>query len=125
MREAFTDRTWDLVAEIEALSSEVEDATGQRGITIEDWCQAFCGATVEGSTLHGDSATVRIRVEDDVEEIPVVRQPDGWRIDLSGQLEPAVEMLRLAVGQASGGEASEPATGDTAGAGAGEADTLP
>lgn len=115
VREAFTDRTWELVSEIHSLSRDAEDATGHPGITLTDWCQAFCGAAVEGSTLHGDSATVRIRIDDQVEEIPVVRQGGGWRIDFAGRLEPAMEMLRLAVGQ---GGVEEP---DTAGA----ADTTP
>ncbi|MDX1660371.1 MAG: hypothetical protein R3326_01160 [Gemmatimonadota bacterium] len=97
VREAFTERTRELVDEIESLSRQAEPVSGHPAITVEDWCEAFCGATVESSTLHGDSATVEIRIADDVNEIPLVRREDGWKIDLSGHLEPAVHMLRLAV----------------------------
>lgn len=115
VREAFTDRTRELVDEIETLSRRAEPVSGHPAITVEDWCQAFCGATVESSTLDGDSATVEIRIADDVNELPLVRQEDGWKIDLSSHLEPAVQMLRLSIRQ--GGEA-EPATpGDTTPAG--------
>lgn len=99
MREAFTPATRELVDELERLSREAEAASGQPALTIEEWCTAFCGAAVESSTLHGDSATVTIRVENDVNDIRVVRGEDGWRIDLSKRLEPAVQMLRLAVRQ--------------------------
>lgn len=124
VREAFTERTRGLMAEIEALSREAEIASGHPAITIEDWCTAFCGATVEGSTLHGDSATVRIRVDDDVNELPVLRQEDGWKIDLWGRLHPAVQMLRLAVRQAGAATADTAVPADT-GAGAVSSDTLP
>ena len=39
-------------------------------------------------------------VEGDPNEIPLVREEDGWKIDLADRLTPAVQMLRLAVGQA-------------------------
>lgn len=116
-RAAFTDRTGELVDEIESLSRRAEPISGHPAITVQDWCEAFCGATVESSTLHGDSATVEIRIADDVNEIPLVRQEDGWKIDLSGHLEPAVQMLRLAIRQ--GAEADTAAPGDTTTAGAG------
>lgn len=99
VRAAFTDRTMELVDEIETLSRQAEPVSGHPAITVEDWCQAFCGATVESSTIHGDSATVAIRIVDDVNEIPLVRQEDAWKIDLSEHLEPAVQMLRLGVRQ--------------------------
>ena len=92
---SFTDETRDLVAEIESLSASAQGAQGAVG--LEDWCRAFCGGTVEGSTLHGDSATVRVRVGENVEEIPVVRVGDGWRIDFTSRLDEAVQILRLAV----------------------------
>ncbi|HUP20855.1 MAG TPA: hypothetical protein VM778_13020 [Gemmatimonadota bacterium] len=116
VRESFTGRTQELVAEIESLSREAEPASGHPAITVEDWCTAFCGATVEGSTLHGDSATVRIRLDDDLNEIPVLREEAGWKIDLWARLHPAVQMLRLAVRQASAGPApiDAPAPADTA-----------
>lgn len=94
-RESFTPGTRQVVAELESLSQQLGATTGQPAITIEDWCQAFCGGTVEGSTLHGDSATVRIRVGGSVEEIPVVRTGNEWRIDLEARYAPAIEMLRL------------------------------
>ena len=93
--ESFTPGTREVVAEMEALSRAVGPASGHPAITIEDWCRAFCGGAVEGSTLHGDSATVRIRVDGSVEEMPVVRQDDAWRIDLEARYRPAVEMLRM------------------------------
>lgn len=124
-REAFTDRTQEMVAEIEALSRQAEAGSGHPAISVEDWCTAFCGAVVEGSTLHGDSATVQLRMDDDVNEIPVLRQADGWKIDLWTRLHPAVQMLRLAVGQASADSApadtaalADPAAEDSAAAGA-------
>jgi hypothetical protein len=98
--ESFTPETQALVSEIEALSRRAEPRSGQPAITIEDWCRAFCGGNVEGSTLHGDSATVIVTVEGDPNEIPLVRGEDGWRIDLADRLTPAVQMLRLAVSQA-------------------------
>lgn len=91
--EAFTERTRWMVAEIEALSAR----TGHPAVGVDEWCRTFCGATVESSTLHGDSATVAIRLEGDVTRIPVVREGDGWRIEFSRQLHPALEMLRFAV----------------------------
>ena len=97
---AFTAETRTLVAEIEALSREAEERSGQPAITLDDWCRAFCGGTVESSTLHGDSATVIVTVEGDPNEVPLVRGEDGWRIDLADRLTPAVQMLRLAVSQA-------------------------
>lgn len=123
-REAFTDRTQELVAEIEALSREAETGSGHPAITVDDWCTAFCGAVVESSTLHGDSATVQIRMDDDLNEIPVLRQEDGWKIDLWARLHPAVQMLRLAVGQAAADSApadsaplADPTVEDSAAAG--------
>ena len=98
--ESFTTQTRALVAEVERLSRQAEPRSGQPAITIEDWCRAFCGGNVEGSTLHGDSATVVVIVEGDPNEIPLVREEDGWRIDLADRLTPAVQMLRLAVSQA-------------------------
>lgn len=92
---SFTADTRDLVAEIESLSASAQGAQGAVG--LEDWCRAFCGGTVEGSTLHGDSATVQVRVGENVEEIPVVRVEDGWRIDFTSRLDEAVQILRLAV----------------------------
>lgn len=92
---SFTADTRDLVAEIESLSSVAQGVEGAVG--IEDWCEAFCGGTVEGSTLHGDSATVQVRAGENVEEIPVVRVEDGWRIDFTSRLDEAVQILRLAV----------------------------
>jgi hypothetical protein len=98
--ESFTAETRALVAEVESLSRRAEPRSGQPAITIEDWCRAFCGGNVEGSTLHGDSATVVVIVEGDANEVPLVREEDGWRIDLADRLTPAVQMLRLAVSQA-------------------------
>jgi len=95
---SFTADTRDLVAEIESLSSVAQGVQGAVG--LEDWCRAFCGGTVEGSTLHGDSATVRVRADGNVEEIPVVRVGDGWRVDFTSRLDEAVQMLRLAVSAA-------------------------
>lgn len=95
---SFRADTRDLVAEIESLSAVAQGTEGALG--LEDWCRAFCGGTVEGSTLHGDSATVRVRVEQNVEEIPVVREGDGWRIDITPRLDEAIQILRLAVSAA-------------------------
>ncbi len=95
---SFTADTRDLVAEIESLSSVAQGAEGALG--LEEWCRAFCGGTVEGSTLHGDSATVEVRAGENVEEIPVVRAEGGWRIDFTSRLDEAVQMLRLAVSAA-------------------------
>ena len=97
---SFTAETRSLVAEVESLSRRAETASGQPAITIQDWCRAFCGGNVEGSTLHGDSATVIVTVEGDPHEIPLVREEDGWKIDLADRLRPAVQMLRLSVSQA-------------------------
>lgn len=97
---SFTAETRRLVAEVESLSRRAEPGSGQPAITIEDWCLAFCGGNVEGSTLHGDSATVVVAVEGDPNEIPLVREEDGWKIDLAERLRPAVQMLRLTVSQA-------------------------
>jgi hypothetical protein len=97
---SFTAETRSLVDEVETLSRRAEPASGQPAITIEDWCRAFCGGNVEGSTLHGDSATVIVSVEGDPNEISLVREEDGWKIDLAQRLRPAVQMLRLTVTQA-------------------------
>ena len=97
---SFTAETRSLVAEVESLSRRAETASGQPAITIQDWCRAFCGGNVEGSTLHGDSATVIVTVEGNPNEIPLVREEDGWKIDLAERLRPAVQMLRLTVSQA-------------------------
>ncbi|HJR53102.1 MAG TPA: hypothetical protein VJ982_05255, partial [Gemmatimonadota bacterium] len=97
---SFTAETRGLVAEVESLSRAAEPASGQPAITIQDWCRAFCGGNVEGSTLHGDSAIVIVTVEGDPNEIPLVREEDGWKIDLADRLRPAVQMLRLTVSQA-------------------------
>ncbi len=97
---SFTTETRSLVAEVESLSRRAEPASGQPAITIQDWCRAFCGGNVEGSTLSGDSATVIVTVEGDPNEIPLVREEDGWKIDLADRLRPAVQMLRLTVSQA-------------------------
>jgi hypothetical protein len=95
-RESFTDSTRTLVAEIERLSGQ---ATGgpRQALTLEEWCKAFCGGAVEGTTLHGDSATVKVRLGDTVDEMSLVRVGDSWKINLVGRLTPAVQMLRLAV----------------------------
>lgn len=105
---SFTPGTWSLVRELEGLTREIQATGGQPAITMEDWCRAFCGGSVEGSTLHGDEATVRVRIAGVVEEIGVVRHGDEWRIDLEDRYAPAVEMLRLI--------ASESAAADTASA---------
>lgn len=84
-----------MVAEIESLSSVAQGSQGAVG--LEDWCTAFCTGTVEGSTLHGDSATVQVRVRENAESIPVLRTEDGWRIDLTSRLDEAAQILRLAV----------------------------
>jgi hypothetical protein len=97
---SFTAETRGLVAEVESLSREAMPASGQPAITIQDWCRAFCGGNVEGSTLHGDSATVIVTVEGDPNEIPLLREEDGWKIDLADRLRPAVQMLRMTVSQA-------------------------
>jgi hypothetical protein len=96
---SFTEETRQLVAELESLSERAELGSDQPAITIEDWCRAFCGGNVEGSTLRGDSATVIVMVEGDPNEIPLVREEDGWKIDLAERLRPAVQMLRLTIGQ--------------------------
>jgi hypothetical protein len=96
---SYTEETRQLVAELESLSERAEPGSGQPAITIEDWCRAFCGGNVESSTLRGDSATVVVMVEGDANEIPLVREEDGWKIDLAERLRPAVQMLRLTVGQ--------------------------
>lgn len=92
---SFTVGTREMIAEIESLSTVAQGTEGAVG--LEDWCNAFCTGTVEGSTLDGNSATVRVRVRENVEEIPVVRVEDGWRIDLNSRLDEAVQILRLAV----------------------------
>ena len=97
---SYTEETRQLVAELESLSEQAEPGSGQPAITIEDWCRAFCGGNVESSTLRGDSATVVVMVEGDANEIPLVREEDGWKIDLAERLRPAVQMLRLTIGQA-------------------------
>lgn len=97
--ESFTEETRQLVGELEGLSRRAEPRSGQPAITVEDWCRAFCGGNVESSTLHGDSATVVVTVEGDPNEIPLVREEDGWKIDLAERLRPAVQMLRLTVSQ--------------------------
>jgi hypothetical protein len=97
---SYTEETRQLVAELERLSERAEPGSGQPAITIEDWCRAFCGGNVESSTLRGDSATVVVMVEGDANEIPLVREEDGWKIDLAERLRPAVQMLRLTIGQA-------------------------
>lgn len=91
---SFTDGTRELVAEIESLSASTQGAQG--AFTIEEWCRAFCGGTVEGSTLYGDSATVRVRVAETAEEIPVVRRGEDWRLDFTSRLDEAIQLLRLA-----------------------------
>jgi hypothetical protein len=95
---SFTAETRELVAEIESLSSVAQGVEGALG--LEEWCRAFCGGTVEGSTLHGDSATVRVRAGENVEEIPVIRVEDGWRVDFTSRLDEAVQILRLALSAA-------------------------
>lgn len=97
---SYTEETRRLVAELEGLSEQAEPGSGQPAITIEDWCRAFCGGNVESSTLRGDSATVVVMVEGGANEIPLVREQDGWKIDLAERLRPAVQMLRLTIGQA-------------------------
>ena len=119
-RESFTPGTWELVSRLEALSRDVGAATGQPAITIEDWCRAFCGGTVEGSTLHGDAATVQVRVGGTVEQIEVVRQDNEWRIDMEERYAPAVEMLRL-IAEETPDTLGAP---DTAGAGGSLPDTV-
>jgi hypothetical protein len=108
-RSSFTPGTREIVADIERLSSEVGVTTGQPAITIEEWCRAFCGGAVDGSTLDGDSATVQVRVGGVVEEFPLLRQDNEWRIDLAAKYAPAVEMLRLIEEE----EADTPSTADT------------
>lgn len=107
---SFTAETHALVAEIESLSAVAQGTEGAVG--IEDWCRAFCGGTVEGSTLHGDSAMVRVRTKERVEEIPLAREGDEWRIDVTSRLAEAIQILRLAV---SASEAPADLAGDTAG----------
>ena len=110
---SFTEETRQLVAELESLSGRAESGSGQPAITIEDWCRAFCGGNVESSTLRGDSATVIVMVEGDPNGIPLVREEDGWKIDLAERLRPAVQMLRLTIGQAE----MDTSTADTSAAG--------
>ncbi len=102
LAETFTVGTVALVDELAVLTRAAEELSsgsgGHPAITLEDWCQAFCGGTVEGSTLHGDSATVDVRVGTDVNALPVVREGDEWKIELGGRLAPAVQMLRLTAG---------------------------
>lgn len=106
--ESFTPETRELVRELEGLTRTVAETSGQPAITMDDWCRAFCGGTVEGSTLHGESATVRVSLAGTSEEIPVVRQGNEWRIDLVERYRPAIDMLRLI--------AREEAAADTAAA---------
>jgi len=97
---SFTEETAALVRQLEALSREAGREAGHPALTISEWCTAFCGSTVEGATLHGDSATVTLRVGEEghgTEELPVVRTGDGWRVDLAERFEPAVRMLRMTV----------------------------
>ncbi len=94
-RASFTDSTRALIGDLETLTAQAEAASGQPAITLDDWCTAFCGGSVEGSTLEGDSARVDVRVGEDVNQIPVVRVDREWRIDLSERLAPAVQMLRM------------------------------
>ncbi|CAN5186951.1 hypothetical protein BH18GEM1_BH18GEM1_19940 [soil metagenome] len=94
-QESFTDSTRALVEEIERLSRQVAGGSGE-ALTLEEWCRAFCGGTVEETTLAGESATVEVRLGEVQEEIPLVRMGDRWKIDLSARLMPAVQMLRLA-----------------------------
>lgn len=93
-RASLTPRTAELVDEIEVLSEEIQGDSGQP-VNLEEWCRAFCGATVVGSQLDGDTALVTIEIGAGEEEIPVTRLEDGWRVDLSARLEPAVQLLRL------------------------------
>ncbi len=111
---SFTPGTRSLVAELEDLTRRIETGGGQPAITMDDWCRAFCGGTVEGSTLHGDSATVRVRVAGAVEEMSVIRAGNEWRIDLEDRYAPAVEMLRLIAAETPG-DTAPTADGDTAG----------
>jgi hypothetical protein len=92
---SFTTETVTLVEEIERLSG-VADDTG-RPFDIREWCQMFCGGAVVGSTLLGDSATVDVRVEGIEERFPLRREGDRWKIDFTTRLEPAVQLLKLAV----------------------------
>lgn len=112
---SFTDETADLVRELEELTRIASEEAGAShpALTISEWCTAFCGSTVEGATLHGDSATVTLRVGEDghgTEELPVVRTDEGWRIDLAGRFEPAVRMLRMTV-RGTGPEGVVPSAG--------------
>lgn len=92
---SFTPETMTLVDEIERLSG-VADDTG-RPFDIGEWCQMFCGGAVVGSTLLGDSATVDVRVEGIEERFPLRREGERWKIDFTTRLEPAVQLLKLAV----------------------------
>jgi len=97
---SFTEETAVLVRQLEALSREAGREAGHPALTISEWCTAFCGSTVEGATLHGDSATVTLRVGEEghgTEDLPVVRTGEGWRVDLAERFEPAVRMLRMTV----------------------------
>ncbi len=98
---SFTSETMTLVDEIERLSG-VADNTG-RPFDIREWCQMFCGGAVVGSTLLGDSATVDVRVEGIEESFPLRREGDRWKIDFTTRLEPAVQLLKLAVPDTVGG----------------------
>ncbi|HUP00068.1 MAG TPA: hypothetical protein VM737_00860 [Gemmatimonadota bacterium] len=110
---SFTDSTRQLVREIERLSRQAGGGS-EEALTVEEWCRAFCGGTVEGTTLDGNAATVRVRVERTVEEMPLSRVGDRWKIDLAERLTPAVQMLRLAVSAAGVGR-SDGILPDTAG----------
>lgn len=97
---SFTDETADLVRELEVLTREAGEEAGHPALSISEWCKAFCGSTVESSTLHGDSATVTLSVGENghgTEEITVARTEKGWGIDLADRFEPAVRMLRMTV----------------------------
>jgi len=110
---SFTPGTWSLVRELEGLTREIQATGGQPAITIEDWCRAFCGGAVEGSTLNGDEATVSVRIQGEVEDMQVVRAGDEWRIDLEERYAPAVEMLRLLAGQAADTVSPDTAAADS------------
>jgi uncharacterized protein DUF4878 len=124
---SFTPGTREVVAELEELSRAVTETSGHPAITIDDWCRAFCGGTVEGSTLHGDAATVRVRVASTVEEIPLVRQENEWRIDLEERYRPAVELLWLMAQEEAAADTTADSTGAVAPVGGVEAppDTAP
>ena len=121
---SFTDSTRQLVREIEQLSREAGSDPGE-ALTIEEWCRAFCNGVVEGTTLEGDQAAVRVRIGDTVEEMPLSRIGDRWKIDLTERLEPAVQMLRLAVMAAGDGAGGDGSTDTIGGAVADTAAPLP